>query len=142
VAQHWLSGSAIARGAFVKAPRIFGAFVILTLSIGGCQDSGSSPTISTGVQGQVYSIATPGPTPVNWVPPPFEQVSTVIVLDADHRSILELLTDNKGRFSCELRPGTYFLRVKESMIAAETGPYVVKSGEVLSVRAHFDSGMR
>jgi hypothetical protein len=66
----------------------------------------------------------------------------VIVLNADHRSIFDLRTDNKGRFACELTPGTYFLRVKESMIAAETGPYVVKPGDVLSVRAHFDSGMR
>jgi hypothetical protein len=126
----------------MKASRIVIRFVMLTVSIGGCRDSGTSPTITTGMQGQVYSIATPGPTPINWVPPPLEQVSTVIVLDSDHRSILELLTDNKGRFSCELKPGTYFLRVKESMIAAETGPYVVTTAEVLSVRAHVDSGMR
>jgi hypothetical protein len=126
----------------MKASRIVVWFVMLTVSIGGCQDSGTSPAKATGIQGQVYSIATPGPTPINWVPPPLEQVSTVIVLNSDHRSILELLTDTKGRFSCELRPGSYFLRVKESMMAVETGPYDVKTGEVLSVRAHVDSGMR
>jgi hypothetical protein len=126
----------------MKASRMVVWFVMLSVSIGGCQDFGTSPTIATGIQGQVYSISTPGPTLINWVPPPLAQVSTVIVLDSDHRSILDLLTDNKGRFTCELKPGTYFLRVKESMIAAETGPYVVKTGEVVYVRAHVDSGMR
>jgi hypothetical protein len=108
----------------------------------GCSDGGQSPPPTTGMQGQVYSIATPGPTPVGWIPPPLEIVSTVVALDANHRFVLEVLTDNKGRFTIELPPGTYYLRVKESMIPSETGPYVVTAGAIIPVRAHFDSGMR
>jgi len=108
----------------------------------GCKDSGSVLIDGTGIQGRVYSIATPGPTPIDWVPSPLEKISSVLVLDSNHKFIFEVFTDNKGRFTVELQPGTYYLRVKESMIPAETGPYVVRAGELLSVRAHHDNGMR
>jgi hypothetical protein len=114
----------------------------IMIAVGGCHDSGDTPLLVTGIQGQVYSIATPGPTPVGWVPPPLEIISTVLVLDSSHKLLIEVLTDNKGKFSVELQPGTYYLRVKESMIPAETGPYVLSAGELLTVRAHYDSGMR
>jgi hypothetical protein len=94
------------------------------------------------MRGQVYSIATPGPTPINWTPPPLETISTVILLDTKRTLLQEILTDNKGKFTVALLPGTYYLRVKESFIPAETGPYILKSGEVLGVEAHFDNGMR
>jgi hypothetical protein len=115
---------------------------IAAAAIGGCRDSGIAAFPMTGIQGQVYSIATPGPTPIGWVPPPLEMISTVLVLDTNHKQITEVVTDDKGRFMFELQPGTYYLRVKESMILAETGPYVVTSGALVSVRAHYDNGMR
>jgi hypothetical protein len=118
------------------------SLAIAAAAMGGCHDSGSALPLMSGIQGQVYSIATPGPTPVGWVPPPLEKISTVLVLDANHKLLIEVLTDYKGRFSIELQPGTYYLRVKESMIPAETGPYVVSTGELVTVRANYDNGMR
>ncbi len=115
---------------------------IVFAAVSGCNDSGNSPLPMTGIQGQVFSIATPGPTPVGWVPPPLEKVSTILVLDSNHKSIFQVLTDVKGRFIVELQPGAYYLRVKESMIPAETGPYAVKVGELVSAQAHYDNGMR
>lgn len=110
--------------------------------LNGCADFGTTPVQLTGMRGQVYSIATPGPTPVNWTPPPLEMISTVILLDVNRTAIQEIMTDSKGRFTITLAPGTYYLRVKESRIPAETGPYVVRSGQMLTAEAHFDSGMR
>jgi hypothetical protein len=115
---------------------------MVVAAVSGCNDSGNGPLPMTGIQGQVYSIATPGPTPVGWVPPPLEMVSTLLVLDSNHKLIIEALTDDKGKFTVELEPGTYYLRVKESMIPAETGPYVVTTGALTAVRAHYDNGMR
>jgi hypothetical protein len=126
----------------MKMFRFILSLAMVSAAMSSCNDSGNAPVPSTGIQGQVYSIATPGPTPVGWVPPPLEKISTILVLDSNHKFIFEVLTDNQGRFTVELEPGTYYLRVKESLIPAETGPYVVRAGELLSVRAHFDNGMR
>jgi len=115
---------------------------MVVAAVSGCNDSGNGPLRMTGIQGQVYSIATPGPTPAGWVPPPLEKISTVLVLDSNHKLIVEALTNDKGKFTIELEPGTYYLRVKESMIPAETGPYIVTTGTLLTVRAHYDNGMR
>jgi hypothetical protein len=115
---------------------------LIAAAMSGCSDRGNVVTPMAEIQGQVYSVATPGPTPVGWVPPPLETISTVLVLTSNHIVIFEVLTDSKGRFSSSLDPGTYYLRVKEMMIPSETGPYTVKSGELLSVRANYDNGMR
>jgi hypothetical protein len=69
-------------------------------------------------------------------------VSTIIVLDPNRKTLKEFATDGKGKFETPLQPGTYYLRVKESMIPAETGPYVIQPGIFLTVEAHYDNGMR
>jgi hypothetical protein len=115
---------------------------LIVVAASACHDLGTTLSPTSGIQGQVYSIATPGPTPINWVPPPLEQVSTILVLSSNREVILQALTDNNGRFTISLSPGTYFLRVKESMIPSETGPYVVRAGEITPVRANYDNGMR
>ncbi|MEK6756502.1 MAG: hypothetical protein AABZ02_10175 [Bacteroidota bacterium] len=120
-------------------------FLVILASLrvfNSCQDLGSSASEETGIQGQVYSITTPGPVPEGWTPPPLERVSTIVVLDVNRKHVKEFATDEKGRFKTYLQPGTYFLRVKESLIPAQTGPYVVMPGQILSVEAHYDSGMR
>jgi hypothetical protein len=117
--------------------------IFLSLAIvGGCRDLGTSPIEDTGIQGQVYSIATPGPTPIGWTPPPLEIMSTIVVLDVNKKLVKEFATDGRGRFKIILPPGRYFLRVKESMIPAETGAYDVRSGEIMAAEAHYDNGMR
>lgn len=117
--------------------------LLLLLTVwSGCRDSGSAPTEKAGIVGQVYSIGTPGPVPIGWKPPPLEEVSAIIVLNSDQVTVTEFQTDEKGRFETELPPGTYFLRVKESLVPAETGPYTITPGQFLAVEAHFDNGMR
>jgi hypothetical protein len=108
----------------------------------GCRDCGTTPYQDTGIQGQVFLISKPGPVPIGWVPPPLEQVNTIQVLDAQRRIVLEASTNEKGKFMISLQPGTYYLRVKESPIPAETGPYLVDVAKFISVEAHFDNGMR
>jgi hypothetical protein len=115
---------------------------LFVVTANACHDLGTTLSPTSGIQGQVYSIATPGPTPINWVPPPLEQVSTILVLSSNREVIVQALTDSKGRFTIPLSPGTYFLRIKESMIPSETGPYVVGIGEIIPVRANYDNGMR
>jgi hypothetical protein len=116
--------------------------LLLVVPLIGCSDSGSTLFESTGIQGQVYLISKPGPIPIGWIPPPLEQVTTVQVLDAQRGIVREEKTTDKGEFTISLQPATYYLRVKESPIRAETGPYEVVSGRILTVEAHFDSGMR
>jgi hypothetical protein len=108
----------------------------------GCVDFGTTPHQEAGMQGQVLLISTPGPILIGWVPPPLEQVNTIQILDAQRRNVMEGRTSNKGKFMISLQPGVYYLRVKESPIPAETGPYEVTSGKILTVEAHYDNGMR
>lgn len=122
-------------------PLILACLVLFALW-DGCKDSGSVLIDDTGIQGQVFLISKPGPIPIGWVPPPLEQVNTIQVLDAQRRIVREERTSDKGRFMIALQPRTYYLRVKESPIPAETGPYDVASGRILTGEAHYDNGMR
>jgi hypothetical protein len=118
------------------------ACLLLVAPWDGCKDSGSVNVEDTGVQGQIFLISKPGPIPIGWVPPPLEQVNTIRVLDDQRRIVREAATNEKGMFMILLQPGTYYLRVKESPIQVETGPYELTSGRILTVQAHFDNGMR
>lgn len=118
------------------------ACIFVLAAWNGCKDSGSILDDESGVEGQVFLISKPGPIPIGWVPPPLEQVNTIQVLDTQRRIVREEKTSDKGRFMISLRPGTYYFRVKESPIPAETGPYEVTSGRILTVEAHYDTGMR
>jgi hypothetical protein len=118
------------------------ACFLLLATWDGCKDSGSVIVDDTGIQGQVFLISAPGPIPIGWTPPPLEQVSTIQVLDTQRRIVKEERTSDKGRFMISLQQGMYYLRVKESPIPAETGLYEVTSGRILTVEAHYDTGMR
>jgi hypothetical protein len=135
-------GSSGLRVRRLKLSFVVPALLLPLVVFSSCEDPGSSLDVETAIQGQVYSIGAPGPVPINWTPPPLEMVCTVIVLDTDRKLVKEFTSDEKGRFKTSLRPGTYYLRVKESRIPAETGPYEVRPGEIVSVQAHYDNGMR
>ena len=108
----------------------------------GCKDNSTITTkAETAIEGQVFSIGSPAVTD-GWTPPPLEKVSTIVVLDDARRSIGEYQTDQKGKFKIAFSQGEYFLRVKESMLPAETGPFQVKQGEIAAAQAHYDNGMR
>ena len=115
-----------------------GAMLIVVTFLSGCMDEG---TPQSGMTGQVFSICVPS-FPSGWTPPPLERVSTVIILDVNQLPIMEARTDDKGRFTLLISQGTYFIRVKESPVHAETGPYSVKVCEVVSVAAHYQCAIR
>jgi hypothetical protein len=117
-------------------------FVVTLALMGGCRDAGSAPAPEAILEGQVLLISKPGPIPIGWVPPPLEMVTTVIVLDAGKIIVKQTSTDAKGTFSIPLSPGTYYLRVKESPIPSDTGPYTILAGERRTAEAHYDNGMR
>jgi len=116
--------------------------LLLILMWNGCKDLGLSVVEETGITGQVYLISSPGPVPVNWSPPPFEQVSTIVVMNVQKNIVEQKQTSKTGEFMISLPAGTYYLRVKESPLPAETGPFEISSGRILTVQAHYDNGMR
>ncbi len=111
-----------------------------------CSDPFSLPTpplqYPNVLHGQVYNLSHPGPIPVDWIPPPYEAVSTVIAHDIQQGISLEVKSDGRGQFLIMAPPGNYYLRVKESYLSSETGPYQLKEGETIEVKAYFDNGMR
>jgi hypothetical protein len=116
------------------------ALLVFLVLVTGCADFSNAPAAI--LSGQVLLISKPGPIPIGWVPPPLEQVNTVVVLNTEKQSIKEVLTDSFGKFSFSVDPGTYYLRVKESPIPAETGPFLCTAGGTTFAEAHFDNGMR
>jgi hypothetical protein len=126
---------------FRRVKRILPIVLILALT-NGCRDAGSTPEPEGVLEGQVLLISKPGPIPIGWIPPPLEMVTTVIVLDAGKIIVKQTSTDAKGTFSIPLSPGTYYLRVKESPIPSDTGPYTILAGERRTAEAHYDNGMR
>ena len=121
--------------------RLIAGCILLAL-LTGCGDLGTEPSPAAVLSGQVYLISKPGPIPIGWIPPPLEQVNTVLVLDAGRIQIREVATDKRGSFSVSVNPGTYYLRVKGSPIPVETGPFVCVAGITTAAEAHFDNGMR
>lgn len=119
------------------------AIAVLSLAVlAGCQDAGSAPDANAYLEGQVLLVSTPGPIPVGWVPPPYETACTILILNETKTIVKESATDSKGKFSIAVSPGTYYVRVKESRVPAETGPFVLVTGQTAKVEAHFDNGMR
>lgn len=117
-------------------------FAVAVCLFPGCRDEGVSVPQDTGLAGQVLLISHAGPIPAGWVPPHLEQVSTILVLDGQRHVLFDKKTSDKGEFTILLSPGTYYLRVEESPLAAESGPFVVQSGFLVSAEAYFDNGMR
>lgn len=123
--------------------QVAGCIVLALLALlMGCRDSGAETAPEAILRGQVLLISKPGPIPIGWIPPPLEQVSTVVILDAKRVHVREVMTDKRGSFSVSISPGTYYLRVKESPIPAETGPFLCTAGMSTFAEAHFDNGMR
>ena len=116
----------------------------LNLFLIGCDDPNplTFPNSYGVLSGQVYNLSHPGPIPVGWIPPPYEDVCTVIIQDFNQKFLVEVNTDNKGKFNIAVPEGIYYLRVKESLLSSVTGPYHLYKLETLEVKANFDNGMR
>lgn len=124
----------------MKASVSFLLSLILALIVLSCQNALSSGTNT--LNGQVLLISYPGPQPIGWIPPPLQEVNVVQILNEQRRVVREVATDATGRFHLSLAPNSYYLRVKNSPLPVETGPYVLQAGHVLVVEAHYDNGLR
>jgi len=119
-------------------------FICLACLITGCEtgtdyDVYYNPSV---IQGQVLNYSHPGPIPEGWTPPPMIEKCTVVVLNEQKNIIAESPAHRLGMFKIELSPGRYYLRVKESLALAETGPYDLTAGQTLTAEVHYDNGMR
>ena len=112
-----------------------------TFSLNCQKAEGVSVNLQSGIEGRVYSIGAPAVTR-DWSPPPLERISTIIVLNNRQTEIKEVATDAHGRFSISLPSGIYYLRVKESLLPATTGPFNVTEDHLVSVEAYYDNGIR
>ena len=108
----------------------------------GCADTGTEFFPQSTLVGQVYSIGWPGPVPEGWTAPPLEQVVAVEVRDLELAVVAVAKTDAKGHFVIPIAAGHYTLRVKESPVPVQTGPFDVRSGECATAVAYYDNGMR
>lgn len=117
---------------------------VIFFLIESCSNSNPLPSpVESGIMtGRVYSIGAPGPIPIGWTPPPYKQVCTIQTLDTQKNIVAENKSNEQGVFQIIVPPGFYYLRVKKSPIPAETGPYQVKIGVIISVVANYDNGMR
>lgn len=102
-----------------------------------------TPT-DTGIEGQVFI----GPTcPVVQIgqecpDQPYQAVLTV--LSPEGREIVQVKTDEQGRFKIPLAPGEYILRPESPNVLpfANEQPFVVESGVFTQVIVTYDSGIR
>ena len=115
--------------------------LVETFSLNCQKAEGISVNLQSGIEGRVYAIGAPAITK-DWTPPPLETVSTIIVLNNGQIVIKEVATDEHGRFSISLLSGIYYLRVKESLLPATTGPFNVTEDHLVSVEAYYDNGIR
>ena len=105
-----------------------------------CKDNPAQANLTSGMQGQVYDVSSPGPTQKE--PTPLARVSTVVVLDSDNHEVLTVKTDARGSFEIPLDAGKYYLRVSESPVPRETGPFMLVEGDISVVAAYYDVGMQ
>jgi len=94
------------------------------------------------VTGQVFSIGFPGPVPIGWVPPPYQQFCTIIVMNERNNIIKEVLSNQNGAFNFNIEPGIYYFGLRESPIKSITGPFKVEMNKTIYVDVYYDNGMR
>ncbi len=119
---------------------------VIFLNFISCTDPDALPTPPDKdagiIYGQVFDLSHPGPIPVGWEPPAYENICTVIAQDTDQNISIESRTSAKGFFSITAPAGKYYLRVKASPISSVTGPYFLSPGVMIQAKAYYDSGMR
>lgn len=122
--------------------RISVQIIIVFMAVAACGNiTGTTPPPGTGIRGRVYRIDAPA-IPAGWTPPPFEQLSTIIVENSNGDTVKTAKTDSLGKYEIQLSPGSYFLIVKESLAHDKTGPFTVRSGSMTESKAYFDGGIR
>lgn len=115
---------------------------LLILLLTACTPS-PTPTDS-GIEGQVFI----GPMcPVvqegqECADQPYQALLTV--LSPDGREIVQVQTDEQGRFKIPLAPGEYILRPESPDVLpfASEQPFVVEAGRFTQITVTYDSGIR
>lgn len=115
---------------------------LLILLLTACTPS-PTPTDS-GIEGQVFI----GPMcPVvqegqECADQPYQALLTV--LSPDGREIVQVQTDEQGRFKIPLAPGEYILRPESPNVLpyASEQPFVVEAGRFTQITVTYDSGIR
>ena len=115
---------------------------LLILLIAACTPS-PTPTDS-GIEGQVFI----GPMcPVvqegqECADQPYQALLTV--LSPDGREIVQVQTDEQGRFKIPLAPGEYILRPESPNVLpyASEQPFVAEAGRFTQITVTYDSGIR
>ena len=124
--------------------RLIHAVIILGISLSSYSFQKNSVPVTqrrTGIKGQVYAVGAPA-VRIDWKPPPLERISTIIITDSTGKTVKEIKTDTKGKFTTSLPPGIYYFLVKESIIERNDGPFTVKKNRITDVQASFDNGVR
>lgn len=111
--------------------------LVLFLVVIGCQKPTEPPGLTqpdSGLEGQLYANAGPGFHSVM-------TVATVVVLNSDTTTeVTEVKSDGAGTFKIPLKPGEYFLYVKESRDTYLSGPFQVQTGSYGQAKAYlYDS---
>ncbi len=125
--------------------RILAATVVI-LVLAGCGSAVSAPP-DTGITGQVL-LGPTCPVMIQGQPCPEQPVqATVTVYDQSGNKVTEFRSDDQGRFTVNLAPGTYTLRPQRGdgqgigNMGKEQAVTVVK-GQFITVQLTIDSGIR
>ena len=120
--------------------RVLIGFVILALT--ACAP-GPTPADS-GVEGQVFIGPVCPVVQVGQECPDQPYQAALTVLNLAGREIVQIQTDEAGRFKIPLEPGEYILRPESLNVlpfAAEQ-PFTVEAGTFTQLTIHYDSGIR
>lgn len=116
--------------------------VLLTFSLAAC----AAPPTSTdsGVEGQVFVGPMCPVVQEGQECPDQPYQATLTVLSSNGREIVEVQTDEQGRFKIPLAPGEYILHPEspEALPFASEQNFVVEAGKFTQVTIHYDSGIR
>lgn len=99
----------------------------------------------SGIEGQtLMGPACPGPVRVDTPCPDTPVQATLTILNLAGEQVTQIKSDEQGRFTLRLPPGTYTLQ-PEPLNAVQHGMPIsatVTAGEMLSVTITYDSGIR
>jgi hypothetical protein len=139
-------GTIILRGESVKqkdgAMKNRLLIVLLILVLAACSPQ---PTATdSGMEGQVFIGPMCPVVQIGQECPDQPYQAFLTVLSPDGREIVQVQTDEQGRFKIPLEPGEYILRPESpnALPFASEQPFTVEAGKFTTLVVHYDSGIR
>lgn len=112
--------------------------IVLAFVLAACGAGGPS----SGIRGTILAgPACPGPARVD-SPCPDRPVSMTVEVVNGSSVAATFTSDEQGRFSVGVAPGTYTLRSKNGLPALRSATVVVSDGRFTDVELHADTGIR